>query len=67
MRLRTYDLTFFLGSIEVDDSVPVWNTDIEIYGSNITFKIDTGANKNQKWVPLRAMKTFIRTKMGHTT
>ena len=23
------------------------------------------ANKNQKWVPLRAMKTFIRKKMGH--
>ena len=25
------------------------------------------ANKNQKCVPLRAMKTFIRKKMGHTT
>ena len=25
------------------------------------------ANKIQKWVPLRAMKTFIRKKMGHTT
>ena len=25
------------------------------------------SNKNQKWVPLRAMKTFIRKKMGHTT
>ena len=24
-------------------------------------------NKNQKWVSLRAMKTFIRKKMGHTT
>ena len=24
-------------------------------------------NKNQKWVPLRAMKTFITKKMGHTT
>ena len=24
-------------------------------------------NKNQKWDPLRAMKTFIRKKMGHTT
>ena len=24
-------------------------------------------NKNQKWDPLRAMKTFIRRKMGHTT
>ena len=24
-------------------------------------------NNNQKWVPLRAMKTFIRKKMGHTT
>ena len=23
-------------------------------------------NKVQKWVPLRAMKTFIRKKMGHT-
>ena len=23
-------------------------------------------NKNQKWFPLRAMKTFIRKKMGHT-
>ena len=25
------------------------------------------ANKNQKWNPLRAMKTLIRKKMGHTT
>ena len=25
------------------------------------------AYKNQKWVPLRAMKTVIRQKMGHTT
>ena len=25
------------------------------------------ANKIQKSVPLRAMKTFIRRKMGHTT
>ena len=25
------------------------------------------ANKNQKCVPSRAMKTFIRKKMGHTT
>ena len=25
------------------------------------------ANKNKKWVPLRAMKTFVRKKMGHTT
>ena len=25
------------------------------------------ANKNKKWVPLRAMKTFIRKKMGHIT
>ena len=24
-------------------------------------------NKNQNLVPLRAMKTFIRKKMGHTT
>ena len=24
-------------------------------------------NKNKKWVPLRAMKTFIRKDMGHTT
>ena len=24
-------------------------------------------NKNQKWDPLRAMKTFIRKKVGHTT
>ena len=24
-------------------------------------------NKNKKWVPLRAIKTFIRKKMGHTT
>ena len=24
------------------------------------------ANKNQKWDPLRAMKTFIRKKLGHT-
>ena len=24
-------------------------------------------NKKQKWVPLRAMKTFIRKKIGHTT
>ena len=24
------------------------------------------ANKNKKLVPLRAMKTFIRKKMGHT-
>ena len=24
-------------------------------------------NKNQKWDPLRAMKTFIRRKVGHTT
>ena len=24
-------------------------------------------NKNQKWDPLRAMKTFIRKNMGHTT
>ena len=23
--------------------------------------------KNQKWDPLRAMKTFIRRKVGHTT
>ena len=25
------------------------------------------ANTNQKWVPLRAMKTFIRKKIAHTT
>ena len=25
------------------------------------------ANKNQKWDPLRAMKTLIIKKMGHTT
>ena len=25
------------------------------------------SNKNQKWDPLRAMKTFIRRKVGHTT
>ena len=25
------------------------------------------ANKNQNWAPLRAMKTFIRKKLGHTT
>ena len=25
------------------------------------------ANKNQKWDLLRAMKTFIRKKLGHTT
>ena len=25
------------------------------------------ANRNKKLVPLRAMKTFIRKKMGHTT
>ena len=25
------------------------------------------ANKNKKWIPLRAMKTFIRKKMGHST
>ena len=25
------------------------------------------SNKYQKWVPLRAMKTFIRKKMDHTT
>ena len=24
-------------------------------------------NKNQKWDPLSAMKTFIRRKVGHTT
>ena len=24
-------------------------------------------NKNKKWLPLRAMKTFIRKKMGNTT
>ena len=24
-------------------------------------------NKNQKWDPLRAAKTFIRRKVGHTT
>ena len=24
-------------------------------------------NNKQKWVPLRAMKTFIRKKMGHAT
>ena len=24
-------------------------------------------NKDQKWVPLKAMKTFIRKKMGHPT
>ena len=28
---------------------------------------DLKKNKIQKWVPLRAMKTFIRKKMGHTT
>ena len=26
-----------------------------------------GTNKNQKWDPLRAMKIFIRRKVGHTT
>ena len=24
-------------------------------------------NKNKKWAPLRAMKTFITKKIGHTT
>ena len=31
------------------------------------FKVMPYGNKNQKCVPLRAMKTFIRKKMGHTT
>ena len=25
------------------------------------------SNKNPKWDPLRAMKTFLRRKVGHTT
>ena len=29
--------------------------------------VHLSVNKNKKWVPLRAMKTFIRKKMGHTT
>ena len=39
-----YDPSFFMGSIEVEDSEPVWNTNIEICGSVVTFKIDTGAD-----------------------
>lgn len=39
-----YDSSFFMGSIEVEDSEPVWNTNIEICGSEVTFKIDTGAD-----------------------
>ena len=31
------------------------------------FLHDDKSNKNQKWDPLRAMKTFIRRKVGHTT
>ena len=41
-----------------------------IYHLMFFFRFQCGAhqmNKNQKWVPLRAMKTFIRKKMGHTT
>ena len=34
---------------------------------SIPYKGYRGENKNQKWDPLRAMKTFIRRKMGHTT
>ena len=49
MRLRTYEPSLFVGSIEVEDSEPVWNTHIEIYGSNITFKTDTGASIVSYW------------------
>ena len=31
------------------------------------FSVSKITNKNQKWDPLRAMKTFIRRKVGHTT
>ena len=40
----SYDPSFFMGSIEVEDSEPVWNTNTEICGSVVTFKIDTGAD-----------------------
>ena len=32
-----------------------------------TIQATMKSNKNQKWDPLRAMKTFIRRKVGHTT
>ena len=37
-----------------------------IHSHHIAYKCNS-KNKIQKWVPLRAMKTFIRKKMGHTT
>ena len=32
-----------------------------------TTPVAVKSNKNEKWDPLRAMKTFIRKKVGHTT
>ena len=52
-------------------------TPIDPYSSDrkrvISYGLPTGyrsvwlSNKNQKWDPLRAMKTSIRKKVGHTT
>ena len=55
--------------------IPVFMSSIErelgmcptFLASKETYMILRSLNKNQKWVPLRAMKTFIRKKMGHTT
>ena len=35
--------------------------------SSLSRQSEYEPNKNQKWDPLRAMKTFIRRKVGHTT
>ena len=52
--------------IKADVSVP--NFGPIMHGIPVLVVKDTEYNnKNQKWDPLRAMKTFIRRKVGHTT
>ena len=43
------------------------NTNVQCFCMSSRFKIGFKVDKNKIWDPLRAMKTFIRMKMGHAT
>ena len=58
---RTPTLKFNKEAAILNDHVIRWSC------SNGHTGMGSTSNKNEKWDPLRAMKTFIRRKVGHTT